>query len=841
MVRRSNRRKFSKSSVWVRSGRIHPLAILGVLAAVLIVVGVLVGAGMFGPLANRPNADQDAADSNNLGDNGPNDLAAARDILRQTQTAMVQTESLETEAAIDAWQALIQAHGGDVSRRRNLAIARLLDLDKKASVVSNPASKPEEIASARASIASQLANTGQAIDAFAKDSGDDVLTTWMRDRIARLEAELVPAMSRTRSKERVGRLSAAITNAAATPNAADTANAADTGDIAPTSRSQALILVGPLLDAAEKSSDAIDGLPDSLRGPVTAALKQASRVAPENLSLALQLAKFLAEERSPQAAGALRRSFDLSKAIHPTLQRDLRAIGKTPQSLIDQAIEDIQAQRWEDAEFALISWNNVLRGSELVKTDLKRLSPHPLDLVSLSGLRAAAARVAAAQPIAASKQPAAYQTRAIEAQHSLVDLACLDLNLDQTPEWITLSVNGRVSVGRVSEGGWEAITEVTLEGFERGIRLADLYVVDGGKRGRGAATGGSSHDTLMQLLVFGSAGIRLLEIDDSDASTVGLVPVTSTTGLEELRNVRVVTLGDFEADGDLDLLVVTDQSMHLMVNRGNRTFFEAPLDGSAFEGDLPEQFRIVDLDRDLDLDVITVHPQSGRIGLLENLLHLQLRPRYLDGVEKLERLQNAWVAELDGDVAWDLVLSSADKLRAVTGITESAGTWRAGETFQTNIVSPVRWLDDLDADSYHEALLQAGSMVRFGPQPNGTWGIQKVAEDVLPPTDAADARDAFTSRDTNGDGWPDLGWLENQVLHVGISVPREDAKSVAIRFKGIDDNASGRVNHYAIGSVIEARFGPHYRAQVVTSPVTRFGMDGFETADLRAILPNGLT
>jgi hypothetical protein len=63
-----------------------------------------------------------------------------------------------------------------------------------------------------------------------------------------------------------------------------------------------------------------------------------------------------------------------------------------------------------------------------------------------------------------------------------------------------------------------------------------------------------------------------------------------------------------------------------------------------------------------------------------------------------------------------------------------------------------------------------------------------------------------------------------------------------VRFRGIDDNATGRVNHYAIGSVLELRFGPHYRARIVRSPSTHFGLDGFDRASsVRAILPNGLT
>ena len=76
--------------------------------------------------------------------------------------------------------------------------------------------------------------------------------------------------------------------------------------------------------------------------------------------------------------------------------------------------------------------------------------------------------------------------------------------------------------------------------------------------------------------------------------------------------------------------------------------------------------------------------------------------------------------------------------------------------------------------------------------------------------------------------------LLNQSLNLGHHLD--------VRFKGIDDNASGRVNHYAIGSVLELRFGPHYRAKIVDSPLTHFGMGRFLAAgSLRAVLPNGLT
>ncbi len=69
-------------------------------------------------------------------------------------------------------------------------------------------------------------------------------------------------------------------------------------------------------------------------------------------------------------------------------------------------------------------------------------------------------------------------------------------------------------------------------------------------------------------------------------------------------------------------------------------------------------------------------------------------------------------------------------------------------------------------------------------------------------------------------------------IEVAINETESIGHYMDVRFKGIADNAanSGRVNHFAIGSVLELRFGPHYRAQIITTPATHFGIDGYEAA-----------
>ena len=66
------------------------------------------------------------------------------------------------------------------------------------------------------------------------------------------------------------------------------------------------------------------------------------------------------------------------------------------------------------------------------------------------------------------------------------------------------------------------------------------------------------------------------------------------------------------------VLATASEGIRLFANRGNRTFFEITQSENAFSGDDPvSDMSLIDLDRDLDLDVVTVHRSSGKVGMLE--------------------------------------------------------------------------------------------------------------------------------------------------------------------------------------------------------------------------------
>ena len=351
------------------------------------------------------------------------------------------------------------------------------------------------------------------------------------------------------------------------------------------------------------------------------------------------------------------------------------------------------------------------------------------------------------------------------------------------------------------------------------------------------------HNTFGTLVAFGDQGVQLIQIDGraSKSADDRLKVVEAKTGLEEVKGVTAVLAGDLEADGDLDLILATKSNgIRMFVNRGNRTFFEIDCDETFGREDPVTGMAMADLDRDLDLDLVTVHAGSGSVGLIENLLHLQFRGRVLEDIEPIEGASSVSVQDIDGNVSWDLVIGGTSQTAVVFSHTAGAGAWTVDRSVFSDQASPDLIVADLDNDSWMEAIgvsSQAVAVSRLGP-----WGISESKTIKGVPSIENDATTgSLVIADFDQNGSLDIAGVSeaNSVFYANQS---EVGHFVDARFRGIDDNASGRVNHYAIGSVLECRFGPHYRAQIVTSPSTHFGTGGFANADsLRAILPNGLT
>ncbi len=762
-----------------------------------------------------------------------------RSRLELTRTALAATENLEPEDADVAWQDLYQVDPQNRSVAMNRAINRLLRVDSLASQATNASLDDDDKKAARSQLPDAISSARQAIEDFKKTTDEKVLAIWFNARVDLHEASLLPgSMTKSLRREVYQRLSQELSGAV--------------GD-EPLSR----ILGGVLIQVIELLEDPIDGLPDELQQDASNTVGKLSERHADNLFFALRAARLGIAVQSQEAVEAVERASQLAKAIEPSIRRETEPIGVTPDELVSQITDGIQTENWSEADNRMLLWFNVLNSTEIVKTDRRRANPHPLDILSFDSLRQLSADVVKQSPMSSSSTLLSFSEGSFSDASKLVAMEVVDADLDLTPDLVTLNDQNQLTLWRGDGvGGLKSECELPLSFDCSGIVAADLFLVDSSnparlKSGLGVATAGegdysaaSRHDTLLNLVVFGSGGVKLVQIDgrkntpDNDRLQI----VEAETGLETLVDVQSVVAGDLEADGDLDLIFSTvKDGIRLFVNRGNRTFFELsdPLSGFAVD-DPPSDFAIADLDRDLDLDLVTVHPKSGRVGMVENLLHLQFRGRYVEEIDPIAGAGSVKVEDVDGNVSWDLIVGGTEQVAIVFSQTADAGVWTVDNIVESQHSGSGMLVADFDNDSWIDVLVQNESQVelsRLGPWGFSDWlGVDIDLEEKLIPNAA------WVSADFDQDGANDLVGHPEASLTVLLNQSLNLGHHLDVRFKGIDDNASGRVNHYAIGSVLELRFGPHYRAKIVDSPLTHFGMGRFLAAgSLRAVLPNGLT
>jgi hypothetical protein len=613
----------------------------------------------------------------------------------------------------------------------------------------------------------------------------------------------------------------------------------------------ASILGGTLIQVLEQVEDPIDGLPQDLLTNAAATVGKLSDKAADNIYFALRAARLAIETKDVKAADYVRRASELARAIEPSIRRETEPIGVTPDQLVAQIVGAIEAGNWSEADNRMLLWFNVLNSTEIVKTDRRRATPHPLDLLSFESLRRLSSEVVTAHPLEAVATELQFEAMGIGESQNVIEVISIDFDLDLDPDLITLHSDRQVQLWRNDGAGVvKPVCQLPLTIDASGMIAADLFLVDSSnpsrlRSDRGATDAGTPdpgaavrHDTFLSLLVFGSGGMQLVQVDGRKVTedTTRLTPVSAETGLEGVGEVITAIAGDLEADGDLDLIVSTPPGIRLFVNRGNQSFFELAGIQSQFAADDPAtDMAIADLDRDLDLDIVTAHRGSGRIGLIENLLHLQFRGRYLDDIAPVVEADSIHVEDVDGNVSWDLIVGGRDGASIVFSQTADAGAWTVDRTLVSDQDCSGMVVADFDNDSWLDLLVPTddhADLCRVGP-----WGFSPWS-----PVASAGGIVKLVAEDFDRDGAIDLAGAASDALAIRMNRTGETGHHLDVRFRGIDDNATGRVNHYAIGSVLELRFGPHYRARIVRSPSTHFGLDGFDLASsVRAVLPNGLT
>ncbi|MDB4749490.1 CRTAC1 family protein [Rubripirellula sp.] len=751
-----------------------------------------------------------------------------------TRAALAATENLEVVQADESWSKLYNESASDESVALNRAINRVLRVDALSAKATNASLDDQEKQNARRQVPDAISAAKQAIEDFQKAADDEVLALWLATRVDLHQAALLPGSVTKQERNKVYKRVAAAIRGEAGKSA------------------KVRILGGSLIQVVEQLEDPIDGLPANLLIDAADAIGQLSEQQPDNLFFALRAARLNIATHDSKAIVFVERANRLAKAIEPSIRRETQPIGVTPDELVAQIVAAIKEENWSEAENRMLLWFNVLNSTEIVKTDRRRASPHPLDLLSFDSLRRLSAQAVEDQPLDASNTEFKFESQIVNPVTTNQTVLSLDYDLDLDRDLVTAGEDGLLELWSNEGGGkFSSVGQLQLDIVPRGIVAADLFLVDSSDPQRLRAdrktvgendqdySSAARHNTFQSLVVYGADGVRLVQLDGRSEAEEGsrLSLAKADNGLQDVRDVTVAVTGDLEADGDLDLVLATESSgIRLFANRGNRSFFEIAQSENAFSGDDPvSDMSLIDLDRDLDLDVVTVHSSSGKVGMLENLLHLQFRSRFFDEIPPIEQANFITVEDIDGNVSWDLVVAGEGGVSIVFSQTAAANAWTVDHVEHNEHPTDSALVADLDNDSWMEVVAlneQGAAITRIGP-----WGFR----DWQPIKSSQPASDLVVA-EFDGDGVLDLAGLTSQGISVLKNCTTPMGHYIDVRFKGIDDNASGRVNHYAVGSVLEMRFGPHYRARIVRSPSTHFGLDGFESASsVRTIFPNGLT
>ena len=144
---------------------------------------------------------------------------------------------------------------------------------------------------------------------------------------------------------------------------------------------------------------------------------------------------------------------------------------------------------------------------------------------------------------------------------------------------------------------------------------------------------------------------------------------------------------------------------------------------------------LIDLDRDLDLDVVTAHKASGKVGMLENLLHLQFRSRFFDEIPPVENASFITVEDIDGNVSWDLVVAGTGGVSIVFSQTAAANAWTVDRVERNDHAAVAALVADLDNDSWMEVVAitaEDTAISRMGPWGFRDWQTIKPGEPAGP-------------------------------------------------------------------------------------------------------------
>jgi tetratricopeptide (TPR) repeat protein len=593
------------------------------------------------------------------------------------------------------------------------------------------------------------------------------------------------------------------------------------------------------------------------------ALDRAVTLQPDNLFLWMEYFR-QAEEQLPRLgrtsvyANLLDR-LEAAKSTLAPFQHELEiAGGPNVGNLLEEAREWARNNDFAGAAERLGQVSRLIL--PMASGDLAKIRPHPLEFMlerfgddfyrehNLSEVPAPPAievRFAVADELAIPNE-------LIGNRNIVEPIALADFDLDGRLDLILVSGRQLKVLGRpAGAASWQLITSVDVPEGTGGLIVQDLDLDFDETRGsapgseKAAGQQGSlspEEDCLsadVDVVAYGDYGVRCFRNQlqaESSTRTLDLIEQS----FADLRDVRVATATDVDGDGDLDLILARTQGLGIWSNRGNGSFEDIASRSSFGQSTEPIlAFVPVDLERDADIDIVTA--TNSEVGWLENLRHGRLRWRTT--TDELKGITSLEVMDADNDGSWDVVVANERGMHIIRMSARGDGSrvqLKRVEPLSDFAAAEIRALD-YDNDGFGDLVARGSGLTAiYRGLPEGRFEKSNIDLSA-----AAMARTCGVG-DLDNDGDVDLcvlnesgpvvlrndGGNQNQWLDVVLK---------ARQVKGGQSSASGRVNAYGLGSLLELKAGVAYQSQMVRGQSTHFGLGRQEKADfVRVLWLNGV-
>lgn len=414
-----------------------------------------------------------------------------------------------------------------------------------------------------------------------------------------------------------------------------------------------------------------------------------------------------------------------------------------------------------------------------------------------------------------------------------------DQGLSFKAEQISDFANSQWSwIGAVSLGMTGAPTVVVANGREVRVGSAASFPFPGGTSTTSLGPDAIlaidfTYDFKTDLVLAGEGGLRLMRQDDpshfTDVTAQAKLPLTFTSS-----KYSGVWTADIEADGDLDIVIGTDQAQPTVLrNNGDETFLEThPFEGvTGIRG-----FAWADLDADGDPDASLIDG-SNKLYFFSNLRQGQFANRPLPGTIKPVLAIN--VGDINSDGILDLLAVEHDGQIIRISDKNEGQDWESSPlgnlSDSKQQLGPSLRLRVADVDNNGGFdLVAASSAGGFVWLNDGNGTLKPLDQPV-------GLAKLFDTADLNADGRLDLVGLSavGQALR-SLTQSTKNYHWQVVRPHASQATGDQRINPFGVGGEMEIRSGLMLQKQPITGPMLHFGLGEQTSADvIRVVWPNG--